>query len=46
MVVEMVDSGIPGLDKIIEGGFVKNSVNLLAGTTGTGKTLFGCQYLL
>lgn len=44
--VERVTSGIPGLDKLIEGGFVKNSVNLLAGQTGTGKTLFGMQYLL
>ena len=46
MVVERVESGIPGLDKIIEGGFVKNSINLVAGTTGTGKTIFGCQYIL
>jgi KaiC/GvpD/RAD55 family RecA-like ATPase len=46
MVIERVESGIPGLDKLIEGGFVKNSINLLAGTTGTGKTIFGCQYLL
>jgi len=46
MVVERVESGIPGLDKVMEGGFVKNSVNLLAGTTGTGKTIFGCQYIL
>src|SRR3990172_6368992 len=44
--VERVDSGIAGLDKLIEGGFVKNSVNLLAGQTGTGKTLFGMQFIL
>ncbi|MEM5797164.1 MAG: ATPase domain-containing protein [Candidatus Aenigmatarchaeota archaeon] len=46
MAVERVESGIPGLDKLIEGGFVKNSVNLVAGQTGTGKTLFCMQYLL
>ena len=46
MVIERVESGIPGLDKVIEGGFVKNSTNLVAGTTGTGKTIFGCQYIL
>jgi len=46
MVVDRVESGIPGLDKLIEGGFVKNSVNLVAGQTGTGKTLFCMQYLL
>ncbi|MEM5852755.1 MAG: ATPase domain-containing protein [Candidatus Aenigmatarchaeota archaeon] len=46
MKVERVESGIPGLDKLIEGGFVKGSVNLIAGTTGTGKSIFGCQFIL
>lgn len=46
MAIERVKSGIPGLDKLTEGGFVKGSVNLVAGTTGTGKTIFCCQYLL
>lgn len=46
MAIERVESGIPGLDKLIEGGFVKNSTNLVAGGTGTGKTIFGCQYIL
>lgn len=41
-----VESGISGLDRLIEGGFVKGSVNLIAGTAGTGKTIFCCQYLL
>ncbi len=40
-----VPSGIPGLDKLIEGGFVDGSVNLITGGTGTGKTIFGCQFL-
>lgn len=40
-----VKSGIPGLDKLIQGGFVENSVNLLTGETGTGKTTFGLQYI-
>lgn len=44
--IERVSSGIPGLDKLIEGGFVKGSVNLIAGTTGTGKTIFGMQFIL
>jgi circadian clock protein KaiC len=44
--IERVESGIPGLDKLIEGGFVKNSVNLIAGRVGTGKTIFCCQYIL
>jgi KaiC/GvpD/RAD55 family RecA-like ATPase len=46
MLVEKVESGIPGFDKLTEGGFVKNSVNLIAGQTGTGKTLFAIQYIL
>ncbi len=46
MIVERIASGIPGLDKLIEGGFVKGSSNLVAGTTGTGKTILSCQYLL
>ena len=41
-----MESGIPGLDKLIEGGFVKGSTNLIAGRTGTGKTIFGIQFLL
>lgn len=40
------ESGIPGLDNLVEGGFVKNSINLIAGQTGTGKTIFGMQFLL
>ena len=43
--IERVSSGIPGLDKLIQGGFVKNSVNLISGATGTGKTIFGLQYI-
>jgi KaiC/GvpD/RAD55 family RecA-like ATPase len=46
VVIERVTTGIPGLDKLIEGGLVKGSTNLLAGTTGTAKTIFGLQYIL
>lgn len=45
-VVERVESGIPGLDRLVEGGFVKGSANLVSGQTGTGKTIFSCQYIL
>ena len=44
--IERVPTGIPGLDKLIEGGFVRGSVNLISGSAGTGKTIFGCQFLL
>jgi len=42
---DRVTSGIPGLDGLLEGGFVKNSINLVTGETGTGKTIFGLQYI-
>ncbi|TAL47628.1 hypothetical protein EPN87_02445 [archaeon] len=45
-IVERMKSGIPGLDKLMQGGFVKNSVNLIAGMAGTGKTIFCSQFLL
>ena len=45
MVTDRISSGIPGLDKLIGGGYVKNSVNLITGETGTGKTIFGAQYI-
>lgn len=43
--VERVSTGIRGLDEIIEGGYPRNSVILIAGGPGTGKTLFCLQYL-
>ncbi len=43
---ERVSSGIPGLDKLIEGGYVKGSTNLVSGSTGTGKSTFCCQFIL
>jgi KaiC/GvpD/RAD55 family RecA-like ATPase len=46
MAIERVKTGIPGLDKLISGGFVKGSTNMVTGGTGTGKTTFCCQFLL
>lgn len=43
---ERASTGIPGLDKLMQGGFIKNDVYLVTGGTGTGKTLFCCQFLL
>lgn len=42
---DRITSGIPGLDNLIQGGFVKGSVNLISGPTGTGKSIFGLQYI-
>ncbi len=41
-----VPTGIHGLDDLLGGGYVANSVNAIIGTTGTGKTIFSIQYLL
>lgn len=42
---ERVKTGIAGFDKLVDGGFVENSVNLIAGGPGCGKTLFCLQFL-
>ena len=39
-------SGIPGLDDLLEGGFLKRSVTLVSGSAGVGKSMFGLQFLL
>ena len=40
-----VPTGIEGLDELIGGGFLTNKVYLVSGESGTGKTVFGLQYL-
>jgi len=40
-----VPTGIEGFDNLINGGFERNSIVLLAGSAGTGKTLFSMQFL-
>jgi len=43
--VRRVPTDIKGLDDKIGGGFVENSVVLLTGKTGTGKTSFCGSFL-
>ena len=38
-------TGIPGFDKLCEGGLVQGSVNVLLGGPGAGKTTFLLQFL-
>lgn len=45
MPLERVKSGIPGLDEILHGGIPRRNVVLLSGGPGTGKSIFGQQYL-
>ena len=44
-VIELVPTGIIGLDKVI-GGFIKGRTYLVAGETGTGKTIFSLNFLI
>ena len=41
-----VSSGISKLDTLLQGGFQKNSINLVAGTAGSGKSIFAIQFLV
>jgi KaiC/GvpD/RAD55 family RecA-like ATPase len=40
-----IGTGIEGLDGLIQGGYPKGSVTLVAGTPGTGKTIVCFQYI-
>ncbi len=40
-----VKSGITGLDALIDGGFPDDSIVVVSGTPGTGKTIMGLQFL-
>ena len=43
--LERIKSGIPGLDKLIGGGFLKGHTILVTGPAGAGKTIFCCQFI-
>jgi len=43
--MERVRTGVEGLDELIDGGVIKGEVILLAGTTGSGKTIFSSQFI-
>jgi len=40
-----VKSGIPGLDKLLGGGFLEGSITTVSGPTGSGKSTLALQYL-
>jgi circadian clock protein KaiC len=44
--LQRAPTGIAKFDSICEGGFVKGSINLMIGDSGTGKTTFGMQFLI
>jgi circadian clock protein KaiC len=41
-----MNSGIPGLDKILGGGFLEGSIVTVSGPTGSGKSTMALQFLL
>jgi KaiC/GvpD/RAD55 family RecA-like ATPase len=43
--VDVTQTGADGLDSILNGGIVENSTVLVSGNPGTGKSIFGIQYL-
>ena len=45
MTVEKIKSGIPGFNALVDGGINKNSVNVVIGAAGTGKTTMVFQFL-
>lgn len=46
MITMRLSSGVFGLDELLDGGFVKNTVNAVIGSTGCGKTIFCLNFIL
>lgn len=40
-----VSTGVPGLDELLEGGYVQGRSTLLAGGPGTGKSILTWHFL-
>lgn len=45
MAIKLIKTGIPGFDSILKGGLRENSSVLIAGGPGTGKSIFGLQFI-
>lgn len=43
--LQRVSTGIPKLDKMLGGGFIQGRTYLIAGETGSGKTILALQFL-
>jgi circadian clock protein KaiC len=43
--LDRVEVGVPGLELITRGGLPRNRLSLVAGTAGSGKTIFAVQFL-
>ena len=42
---EMIGSGIPDLDQMLEGGIERGTVTIITGPSGVGKTTLGIQFM-
>src|SRR5262245_14835999 len=40
-----ISTGVPGLDKLVNGGYFLGSTTLIVGVSGVGKSVMGLQYL-
>ncbi|ODS42494.1 MAG: hypothetical protein MSIBF_04030 [Candidatus Altiarchaeales archaeon IMC4] len=43
---ERISTGVKGIDDMMNGGVFRGDVTLVAGSTGTGKTLMGMQFIM
>lgn len=43
--IEPIHSGIPELDHLLNGGYIRGRIYLIQGISGTGKSLLGQQFL-
>ena len=43
--LERISTGIPGIDSLIEGGIPKGSTVMIAGKSGSGKTILSSQFV-
>jgi len=43
--LKRVNTGIYGYDEMLNGGFFKQTVNVISGESGTGKTVLGSQFI-
>lgn len=41
-----ISSGVPGFDRLVQGGFKEKNINLIVGGPGSGKTIFAVMFLL
>lgn len=40
-----VTTGVPGLDEMVNGGYLIGSTTVIAGISGAGKSVMACQYM-